>query len=91
MLMASDDKQNGFKGIIKDVIDQILPPKEVELDTIKEEIWDNLADLYYKYEDEEQKKAFREVMHEICEKISQGKWDSVYSKLYRSEQKDKAF
>jgi len=89
--MASDEKQNGLKGIVKEVIDQILPPSEVELNTIKEEIWTDLSALYYKYEDEEQKKAFREVMQDICEKISQGKWDAVYGKLYRAEQKDKAF
>jgi len=89
--MASDEKQNGLKGIVKDVIDQILPPSEVELDTIKEEIWTDLSALYYKYEDEEQKKAFREVMQDICEKLSQGKWDTVYRKLYKAEQKDKPF
>jgi hypothetical protein len=89
--MASDEKQNGLKGMVKDVIDQILPPSEVELETIKEEIWMDLSALYYKYEDEEQKKAFREVMQDICEKLSQGKWDAVYRKLYKAEQKDKAF
>jgi hypothetical protein len=89
--MASDEKQNGLKGIVKDVIDQILPPSEVELATIKEEIWGDLSALYYKYEDEEQKKAFREVMQEICEKLGQGKWDAIYRKLYKAEQKDKAF
>ena len=89
--MASDEKQNGLKGMVKDVIDQILPPSEVELETIKEEIWADLSALYYKYEDEEQKKAFREVMQDICEKLSQGKWDTVYRKLYKAEQKDKPF
>ena len=91
MPMASDEKQNGFKGMVKEVIDQILPPSDVELEAIKEEIWVDLSSLYYKYEDEVQKKAFREIMQEICDKISQGKWESVYKKLYRAEQKDKAF
>ena len=89
--MASDDRQNGLKGIMKDVIDQILPPSEVKLDTIKEEIWTDLSALYYKYEDEEQKKAFRAVMQDICEKLSQGKWETVYRKLYKAEMKDRAF
>jgi len=89
--MASDEKQNGLKGMMKDVIDQILPPSEVDLTTIKEEIWSDLSALYYKYEDEEQKRAFREVMYDICEKIREGKWDSVYKKLYRAEQKEKTF
>ena len=89
--MASDEKQNGLKGMVKDVIDQILPSSEVELTDIKEEIWQDLSALYYKYEDEDQKRAFREVMYDICNKIQEGKWDSVYRKLYRVEQKEKAF
>jgi hypothetical protein len=89
--MATEDKQNGFKGMVKEVIDQILPPSDVELEAIKEEVWADLSALYYKYEDEIQKKAFRQVMQDICEKMSQGKWDSVYKKLYRAEQKDKVF
>ena len=89
--MTSEEKQNGIKEMVKDVIDQILPPNEVEIETIKQEIWDDLSSLYYKYEDEDQKKAFREVMYEICGKISEGKWDTVYKKLYRSEQKEKTF
>jgi hypothetical protein len=89
--MASDDRQNGFKGMVKEVIDQILPPSDVELEAIKEEIWADLSALYYKYEDEVQKKAFRHVMQEICSKMSEGKWDTIYKKLYRADQKDKAF
>jgi hypothetical protein len=89
--MASDDRQNGFKGMVKEVIDQILPPSDVELEAIKEEIWADLSALYYKYEDEVQKKAFRQVMQEICGKMTEGKWDTVYKKLYRAEQKDKVF
>lgn len=91
MPMASDDKQNSFRGVVKEVIDQILLSNEVELESITEEIWRDLSVLYHKYEDEEQKRAFREVMHEICEKISQGKWDSVHKKLYHVGQKDKLF
>ena len=87
--MASDEKHNGFRGVVKEVIDQILPSGEVKLTDIKEEIWTDLAALYYKYED--QKRAFREAMHDICDKISSGKWDSVYKRLYRVEQKEKPF
>lgn len=89
--MASDDRQNGFKSMVKEVIDQILTPSDVELEAIKEEVWSDLSALYYKYEDEVQKKAFRKVMQDICDKMSQGKWDSVYKRLYRAEQKDKVF
>lgn len=89
--MTSSEKQNGFKGMVKEVIDQILPPSDIELEAIKDEVWADLSALYYKYEDEVQKKAFRKVMQDICDKMSQGKWDSVYKKFYRAEQKDKVF
>jgi len=89
--MESGEKQNGFKEIVKEVIDQILPSGEVGLTDIKEEIWQDLSALYYKYEDEDQKKAFREVMYDISTKIQEGKWDSVYNKLYRVEKKEKTF
>jgi hypothetical protein len=83
--MTSDEKQIDFKGIVREVIDQILPSGEVELTDIKEEIWQDLSALYYKYEDETQKRAFREVIYEISNRVQEGKWDSVYKKLYRVE------
>ena len=89
--MSSEKKQNGFKDMVKGVIGQILPQTEVDLDEIKEEVWQDLSALYYKYEDEDQKRAFREVMYDISDRIREGKWDSVYKKLYRVEQKDKVF
>lgn len=89
--MASDEKQNVLKDMVKDVIDQILPSGEVELTDIKEEIWQDLSALYYKYEDEDQKRAFREVMYDISERIQEGRWDSVYKILYRVERKEKTF
>ncbi len=89
--MSSEAKQNSFKEKVIGVIEQILPPSEVKLDEIREEVWQDLSALYYKYEDEDQKKAFREVMYDICEKIKEGKWESVYNKLYRAEQKEKSF
>jgi hypothetical protein len=90
-LMSTEVKQNSFKEKVMGVIDQILPPSEVKLEEIREEVWRDLSALYYKYEDEDQKKAFREVMHDICERIKDGRWESVYNKLYRAEQKEKSF
>ena len=89
--MASDEKPNGLKSMVREVIDQILPSNDVELEDIKIEIWGDLSSLYYKYEDEDQKRAFREVMYDICKRITEGKWDSVYKKLYRAEHKEKTF
>jgi len=41
--MASGKKQNSFKERVLEVIDQILPPSDVEIDEIKEEIWGDLT------------------------------------------------
>jgi len=89
--LTSEKKQNDFKDKVKGVIDQLLQPNEVELDEIMGEVWEDLSALYYKYEDEDQKKAFREVMNEIALKINEGKWESVYNKLYRVGQKEKTY
>lgn len=89
--MESEEKQTGLKNMVKDVVNHILASSEVDISEIKDEIWNDLSDLYYKYEDEDQKRAFREVMHEISEKINDGKWENVYRKLYRIGQKDKGF
>jgi len=89
--MASDEKPESLREKVKGVVNQILPPSEVDLEEIKEEIWCDLAALYYKYEDEDQKRAFREIMYEICDKIREGKWESVYSRLYREVRKEKPF
>lgn len=89
--MSSVKKQNGFKDMVKEVIGQILPSTEVDLGEIKEEVWQDLSALYYKYEAEDQKRAFREVMRDISDRIIEGKWESVYNKLYRMGQKEKTF
>lgn len=62
-----------------------LQPCEVHIDNIKSEVWADLSAVYYKYEDEDQKKAFREVVHEISDKITEGKWNAIYNKLYRAD------
>ncbi len=77
-----------LKSKVKEAVTKALDA-DIDLDEFKDEVWNDLSAIYYKYETEEQKRAFREVMYEICEKIKEGKWDSVYKKLYREEQKDK--
>jgi hypothetical protein len=62
-----------------------LQPCEVDMGNIKSEVWADLSAVYYKYEDEDQKKAFREVVHEISDKITEGRWNAIYKKLYRAE------
>ena len=62
-----------------------LQPCKVDMGNIKSEVWADLSAVYYKYEDEDQKKAFREVVHEISDKITEGRWNAIYKKLYRAE------
>lgn len=66
-------------------VSTLVPIKMVNAETIKREVWSDLSAVYYKYEDEDQKRAFREIIFEISEKLNQGKWDLVYRKLYSVE------
>lgn len=87
----SNERQETLKEKLRELMDQLLAPSEAELDDIKKEIWGDLSALYYKYEVEDQKRAFREVMYEITDRINEGKWDSVYKRIYRQEQKSKTY
>jgi hypothetical protein len=63
----------------------VVPPIEVDIEDVKTEIWNDIAALYYKFEVNSHKKGFREVIHEISEKVRDDKWDSIYQKMYRTE------
>jgi hypothetical protein len=78
-----------LKEVIRDVISKVLPSPGVDIDEVKEEVWADLSRIYYKYEDEAQKKAFRDIMKEISEKIQDDKWETVYKKIYREELKER--
>lgn len=87
--MHTSEPMDTIRNKVKEAVMKVLTPSEVEVEELKEEVWQDLSALYYKYEDEDHKKAFREVLHEISEKIEEGKWNTVYKKLYREEQKEK--
>jgi hypothetical protein len=87
--MTTSEPLDALKGAIREMISKILPSSEVDPDEVKEEVWADLSRIYYKYEDEAQKKAFRDIMKEISEKIQDDKWDAVYKKIYREELKER--
>ena len=70
---------------VKQVIVNIIPANETDMEEMKREVWTDLSYVYYKYDVNGQKRAFREVAQEIAEKIAEGKWNNIYQKLYRSE------
>ncbi|MBD3204849.1 hypothetical protein GF319_00725 [Candidatus Bathyarchaeota archaeon] len=86
--MASGDGRS-LRVRIRDVLEEILQSGDLELEVIKEEVWEDLASLYYRYEDSDQKRAFREVIYDISDKISSGDWDQVYQKIYRTDRREK--
>jgi hypothetical protein len=77
--LAFETLKKGWRGLSK-----LLPSQETDLKNIKGEVWGDLSALYYKYDGGDQKRAFREVVREISDKISEGRWETVYNKLYRS-------
>lgn len=87
--MTTPEPLDALKGAIREMISKILPSPEVDPDEVKEEVWADLSRIYYKYEDEAQKKAFRDIMKEISEKIQDDKWETVYKKIYREELKER--
>ncbi len=87
--MTTSEPLDALKGAIREMISKILPSPEVDPDEVKEEVWADLSRIYYKYEDEAQKKAFRDIMKEISEKIQDDKWETVYKKIYREELKER--
>ena len=70
---------------VKHAIVNIIPANETDMEEMKREVWTDLSYVYYKYDVNGQKRAFREVAQEIAEKIVEGKWNNIYQKLYRSE------
>ena len=58
---------------------------ESNIDEMKEDLWKELSEIYYKYEDDDQKKAFREVMKDITDELKNGNWKTIYGKLYKIE------
>ncbi len=87
--MATPEPLDALKDAIREVILKLIPSPEVDPDEVKEEVWADLSRIYYKYEDEAQKKAFRDIMKEISEKIQDDKWETVYKKIYREELKER--
>ena len=55
------------------------------MERVRQDVWRDLSLVYYKYEDGAQKRAFREILSEVSERINNGNWDSVYRKLHRME------
>ena len=85
--MSEPDPLEQIKDKVRETILRYLPPQSNDMDEIKDEVWKDLSKLYYKYETEEHKRAFREVINDISEKMVDDKWETVYKKLYREEKK----
>jgi len=53
----------------------------------KDEIWGELSLIYFKYDNEIWRQAFREVMIEVYDKISDVRWSEIYTKIYAEAKK----
>ena len=72
-------------GGIRKFFSRVIPSKTISMEAVRQDVWRDLSVLYYKYGDGAQKRAFREILSEVSERISDGNWNSVYRKLYRIE------
>jgi len=50
----------------------LIPATDSDIDTMKKEVGANLSAVYYKYDCEDHKRAFREVTYEIADKVWEG-------------------
>jgi len=88
---VASEKPETLRDKVKGVVENILPASDTDLNKIKGDIWTDLATLYYKYDDEDQKRAFREIMYAISNKIQKGEWKSVYKKLHKLGPSERPF
>jgi len=75
-------------GCLLDVIvthiSRIIPYTPADATAMKEDVWTDLSALYYKYDHDIQKRAFREVMKEMSQFLSEERWPTAYKRIYRS-------
>ena len=72
-------------GDIRKFFSQAIPSNSIKMERVREDVWRDLSLVYYKYEGGAQKRAFREILSEVSERVSEGNWNSVYRKLHRIE------
>ena len=75
-----------MRGVLN-LFSDLIPTEEPDIDKVKEDIWRELSAVYYKYDDNHQKKAFREVVQDISARLGDGNWRSVYNKIHKIEQR----
>lgn len=66
----------------------VLPSNTISIETLKQDVWSDLSAVYYKYEDNHQKQAFREILFEISARLNEDKWNKVYKKLHIINQRN---
>ena len=71
-----------IRGKIKETLVRIIPPNNIDIEEEKNEIWKELSVVYFKYDNEVWRQAFRKVMIELYDKIGEVKWDEIYNKIY---------
>ena len=74
----------GFKylGAVRRFFSRVLPSNTISIEALKQDVWSDLSAVYPKYEDDYQKRAFREILFEISERLNEDKWNNIYKKLH---------
>jgi len=83
--IPASETLDSIRGKIKKTLIQIIPPKSLDVEEEKKEIWKEFSMVYFKYDNEIWRQAFRKVMIELYEKIGEVKWDEIYNKIYSEE------
>ena len=83
-----NDAVHNYLGTVRSFLNRAIPSNKNSMSTLRQGVWSDLSAVYYKYEDDDQKQAFREILSEISERLNEGKWDKVYKKLHFINQRN---
>jgi hypothetical protein len=71
-----------YLGAVRRFFSRVFQSNTISIEALKQDVWNDLSAVYYKYEDDYQKRAFREIIYEISERLNEDKWHNVYKKLH---------
>jgi len=77
-----------YLGAVRRFFSRVLPSNTISIEALKQDVWSDLSAVYHKYEDDYQKRAFREIIYEISERLNEDKWNNVYKKLHITNQRN---
>ena len=61
-----------YLGAVRRFFSRVFGSNTISMEALKQDVWSDLSAVYHKYEDDYQKRAFREIIYEISERLNEG-------------------